>query len=353
MKYSLLPVLGFILMISSCEKKESEYDRGPLLQNIGNNVIAPAYKLSHDRATSLKDAVVSFNDAPDIAKLQTLKVAFNSAYTAWQGIETYDFGAAESQSYSLNTFPCDTNKIAANIVSGTYTLGAAGNLAAKGFAAIDFLLYSKDESATVNFFTTNSNARKYLLDVTTDISSNITTAYDAWTNGGSAGFIAATALDAGSSISILNNAWAQATERTRRERVGNALGYIGLISSGNLYPDKLEGLYANNAKELLIANLEANKNLFTGGSGIGFDDYPKVKEALYQERPLNEEITNQFDKAIAASQAISGDFKSALINEKPKMETLFLELKKLTVLIKVDMASAIGVTINYTDNDGD
>jgi predicted lipoprotein len=102
-----------------------------------------------------------------------------------------------------------------------------------------------------------------------------------------------------------------------------------------------------------MANLQAGKNLFTGGTGVGFDDYPQLKEASFQGVPLNEEISSQYDKCIALATAINTDFRTALVNDKPKMEALFLELKKLTVLIKVDLASAVGVTISYTDNDGD
>jgi predicted lipoprotein len=35
------------------------------------------------------------------------------------------------------------------------------------------------------------------------------------------------------------------------------------------------------------------------------------------------------------------------------VETLYIELKRLTVLMKVDMASLLGITITFTDNDGD
>jgi predicted lipoprotein len=225
---------------------------------------------------------------------------------------------------------------------------------ARGFPALDYLLFqSTDEQAIVDGVNNFQYAKKYLNDVANDVSSNITAVYDDWNTAYINTFINATGIDAGSSTAILINTWAQYTERTRRERVGNALGYIGFVNSGSINEKLLEAFYAGYSKELLIANLQAGKNLFTGGSGQGFDDYPAVKEASYQGTPLNEEISKQYDKCIAAANAISSDFKTALVNEKPKMETLFLELKKLTVLIKVDLASAVGVTISYTDNDGD
>jgi len=349
----LLAFSILLITISSCKEKNKEFDRAPLLENIGNNVIIPSYKTAHEKALALKVAVADFNNWPDPQKLPALRNTFKEAYAAWQAVEVYDFAKGTAQAYSLNSFPADSAKIRANALTGNYNLQAAANLNAKGFAALDFMLFSKSDNDLVNLIIDFPTAKQYLQDIADDISTNITATYDDWNTAHINTFTSATGLDIGGSIGILCNSWAQMTERTRRERVGNSLGYVGFISSGVINEKLLEGFYSNTSKELLIANLQAGKNLFTGVAGIGFDDYPQVKEATFQGVPLNEEISNQFDKCITAANAINTDFKTALVNDKPKMETLFLELKKLTVLIKVDMASAIGVTINYTDNDGD
>lgn len=358
LKYFLsrLPMLAVVLLFlqtSACKEKKSDYDRKPLLENLGNNVIVPAYKQAQTKSLALKVAIADFTAAPDVPKLQATKTAFKEAYIAWQAVENFDFGKATGLTLTLNNFPADTVRILSNLSSGSYDLNQAGNLRAKGFPALDFILFSvSDENMFVNTVG-NFHTKQYLNDVAADISNNITAVYDDWNAGYLNTFTAATNLDLGGSVSILCNSWAQYTERSRRERVGNSLGYVGLIATGNIDTKMLEAFYSNYSKELLIANLQAGKNIFTGGAGIGFDDYPQVKEASFQGVPLNEEIANQYDKCIAAANQISTDFKTALTSDKPKMESLFLELKKLTVLVKVDLASAVGVTISYADNDGD
>ncbi len=349
-------LFSFFLLTTTtgCKEKKTDFDRKPLLENLGNNIIVPAYRNAHEKTQALKNAINAFTAAPDVAKLQAAKLAFKEAYMAWQAIESYDFAKATGLSYGLNNFPPDTAKIQSNILSGTYNLGEAGNIRAKGFPALDYLLFqSPNEQLTVDGVNNFQYAKQYLNDVANDISTNITSVYDDWNTSHINTFINATGLDIGGSVSILCNSWAQYTERTRRERVGNALGYVGLIGTGVTNEKLYEAFYANYSKELLIANLQAGKNLFTGGAGTGFDDYPQVKEATFQGVPLNEEIANQYDKCIAAANAINTDFRTALVNDKQKMETLFLELKKLVVLVKVDLASAVGVTISYLDNDGD
>lgn len=349
-----LLIAVFLITTTGCKEKKTDFDRKPLLENIGNNIIIPAYKNAHEKALALKNAISDFTASPDVAKLQATKNAFKEAYTAWQAVEYFDFAKATGLSYGLNNFPPDTAQIQSNISSGNYNLLSGTNVKARGFSALDYLLFqSQNEQLIVDGVNNFQYAKRYLNDVASDISMNITSVYDDWNTSQINTFINATGLDIGGSISILCNSWAQYTERTRRERVGNALGYVGLIGTGVTNEKLYEAFYANYSKELLVANLQAGKNLFTGGSGQGFDDYPQVKEASYQGVPLNEEIANQYDKCIAAANAITTDFRTALVNDKPKMETLFLELKKLVVLVKVDLASAVGVTISYTDNDGD
>lgn len=353
---SRMPVFAFLILllqVSACKENKADYDRKPLLENLGNNVILPAYKEAQTKAITLKTTIADFTTAPDVPKLQAAKAAFKEAYIAWEAVENYDFGKATGLTLTLNNFPPDTNRILANISSGSYNLNQAGNLRAKGFPALDFILFSVSDENTFIGSINNFYTKQYLNDIASDISNNISAVYDDWNTSYLNTFTTSTNLDLGGSVSILCNSWAQYTERNRRERIGNPLGYVGLIATGNIDKNMLEAFYSNYSKELLIANLQAGKNIFTGSSGIGFDDYPQVKEASFQGVPLNEEIANQYDRCITAANQISTDFKTALVSDKPKMELLFLELKKLVVLVKVDLASAVGVTISYADNDGD
>nr|MBP7390367.1 hypothetical protein [Chitinophagales bacterium] len=75
--------------------------------------------------------------------------------------------------------------------------------------------------------------------------------------------------------------------------------------------------------------------------------------ADYNGTPLSTEIFNQFERTILAAQNVPVKFSDAVSSHNAEMQTLFLELKKLVVLIKVDMSSQLGVVINYSDNDGD
>jgi predicted lipoprotein len=353
LKYiSVFALLAVALYGCKPEKKDS-YNQEAMLNNLATNVIVPAHQQFNTAAQALKQKSDAFSNAPSTQSLDDLKAAFVTAYTAYMAVETYDFNPSTGVR-NLNVFATDTAQINSNIANGNYNLEAALNIRAKGFPAIDYLLYSQDAGTTLNTFLVNNaaNRKQYLTDIVNDISTVASNAATAWADYKSQ-FATATGTDIGSSVGMLVNDVAFSAERCRRERVGNSLGYVGFISSGSIYPYSLEAYYSAESKALLIANLQQLKALYEGGTGEGFDDYLANINAQYDGQPLNTAISTQFDVAIAKANAVPVDFATALNSNKPTMEELFLELKKLTVMLKVDMSSQLGVVINYSDNDGD
>lgn len=343
--------------VSSCvKKKKDDFDRTALLTNIGNSVAIPALEQFALAANLLKQQSDAFTSAPDAARLDSLQAAYQAAYVALMGVEVYDFSGTQDFRNSLNSFPCDTNQILNNISSGVYDFNTVNNLRAKGFPALDFLLYSKNATETLQWFTTSTNAvnaRKYISDIVNELQVKAQSSVNTWKSTYVNTFINANGIDIGSSVSLLVNDLSLTTERCRRERVGNSLGYVGFISNGQISPLALEATYSRFSKELLVAHLQQMKELYRGKSGMGFDDYLEQIGAEYDGAPLSTTILNQFDVCISAAQNVTVDFNTALSTQKPAMENLFLELKKLVVLVKVDMSSQLGVVISYSDNDGD
>lgn len=342
-----------IVLLSACiKKKKDDFNRTDLLSNLYSNIILPDYQTFNTSAGVLKASADAFMASPDAAKLDSLKAAYMAAYKNFQAVEVYDFSPASDLRNVLNSFPPDTNQINGNIASGSYNLSTVNNIRAKGFPAVDYLLFGKSGSEVVSLFNTEANRRQYLADVVNEISSKAASAVSAWSAFQSS-FVNASGTDVGSSVGMLVNDLSFAMERNRRERTGNALGYIGIVSGGVVAPDAVEAFYSAYSKELLIENLEKLKTLYEGGSGTGFDDYLNHLNADYNGTPLSTEISNQFGKAILAAQNVPVAYSTAVTTNNAEMQTLFLELKKLTVLLKVDMSSQLGVIINYSDNDGD
>jgi len=355
-KYLFVAVVATILFLNGCSPKEGsdKFDRTALLTNLGNNLIVPAHQQFGTAVADLKAKKDAFIGNPSSVTLDSLKVVFLLAYTSYAKVETYSF-TSSGDIRNLNVFTTDTAKINSNISTGIYNLSTADNIKAKGFPAIDYLLYSRSENEIINLFTADgqaTNRKQYLSDITNEIEAVAAGAAAAGSND-LPQFIAASGTDIGSSVGMLVNDLSFQVERCRRERVGNALGYIGIISSGTINPYLVEAYFASYSKELLAEHVRQLKLLYEGGTGTGFDDYLEYLNAEYNGQPLAPAISGQFDLIIQKAEQIPVDFQTALVTNKPEMESLFLELKKLTVMLKVDMSSQLGVIINYSDNDGD
>jgi len=354
-----------LILLTACKEPnkvdKADFNRGAMLENFSNNHIIPLYSTSFTQISSLKNSIATFTSTPDLTNLQALQNQFKIAYTSWQAIEVYEFGPAADVVLrsSLNSFPADTVRIKSNVSVGTYDLNVASNLRAKGFAALDFLLFGvgSNNSNIIDMYTTDIDATKrksYLNDVIQNMYDRLSNVNGTWNSGYATTFVNNSGTDLGSSVSLLVNNMSMSLETVRRERIGNPLGYVGLVSTGTITPQYLEAYYSNYSKELILENLQKTKELYTGGTGIGFDDYLQHIGAKYENgNALADEITNQFDIAIAAVQAVNPNVKQALTSDVTKVETSFLEVKKLIVLIKLDMASQLGVVISYSDNDGD
>jgi len=349
-------VAGILLLLNGCKPKDGgdKFDRTGMLTNLGNNIVIPAHQQFNSATIALKQNKDAFIANPNSASLDSLKTSFLLAYTAFMKIETYSF-TPNAETRNLNAFVTDTVQINSNINTGAYDLNAANNIPAKGFPAIDYLLFGHNSSEVLTLYTTDVNAAKrkqYLDAIINEVQTVANITYDAW-NIYLTQFISASGTDVGSSVGMLVNDLSFQSERCRRERVGNPLGYIGFISSGTANARLLECYYAGHSKELLLANLSELKMLYHGAAGSGFDDYLTYLNADYNGQSLASAISNQFDLVIQKAESIPVDYATALTTNKPEMESLFLELKKLTVMLKVDMSSQLGVIINYSDNDGD
>ena len=227
-------------------------DRSALLANIGDNIIYPQYQAYQQEVNFLKTAATNFSTSPDQANLNALRITWEAALMRWQHVAMFEFGPAEQVALtgSSNIFPVDTSLIQSNITSGSYNLGAASNIDAKGLQALDYLLFglANDDNAILDLYTTAGDAANrmtYLNDVVDDLVSNIAFVVNAWSPGGGnylGTFKGDPSTSAGSPLSLFLNAFVQTYERDcRAGKLGIPVG--ALTFSQTPLPDRVEAYY--------------------------------------------------------------------------------------------------------------
>ncbi len=375
-KKSLLSIIFclsfFCLIFNSCKKNkdeesdpESTFDKSGMLTNIGQNIIIPQYenlKLSID---SLQIVCADFISNPTPTTLTIFQSKFADSYKTYQWVSTFEFGPAEIDILraNFNTFPCDTNDINNNIATGLYDLSTVSNIDAKGFPALDFLLYGSNQNNnyTLSLYTTAANAtnaKNYLTDLVNELKNKITTVYNAWIPSGGDylnTFKTNTGSDVGGSIGMLVNQLNFDFEILKNARIGIPLGKRTL---GIPLPDKVEAYYSQQSIALVLEHIQNIENIYLGRSkqnidGLGLDDYLNHVNARYGSGTLDDAIKTRLTSAKTKLSVIPGPLSQAVLNNATIVDQAYAELQQLLILLKVDMPSSLGVLITYQDNDGD
>jgi predicted lipoprotein len=361
-------VIGFVLFLAACSKSGGKSDNtsgnGPdsVLVNLGKNIILPSYQQLAATTATLDAAVAAFTLDPTPETLGSAQSAFKEAYFSWAACSEFEFGPAADQymtTHFTNAFPTDTVLIKANAGGSAYTLDGVGNFAAQGFPALDYLLFAYGDNATVARFTTSSSAagaKQYLKTLSSSLKTKSAAVLNAWSASGGNyldKFGKATGTDAGSSLSLMVNAFVMDFDVTLQNyKIGIPIGIYGPNTLPKS-PEKVEAYYSGLSSQLLETQVKAYQDIYRGAAGGGLDDKIAATKAQSNGQPLNDVIKAQWTTLLTKIQILPAPLASGVQNNDPSINAAYTEVRKMTVLLKVDMSSALGIKISFQDDDGD
>ena len=375
---SLLPV-AFVMIIVvvigfSCSKSGNSSGPGTgnnngkdsILMNIGNNIILPAYQNLAAEVNSLDSAISDFNTAANSTKLSNVQNLFKNAYIAWQSVSEYNyFGPASTAQpvlSSVNIFPTSTTTIDSNISVNNDNVNTFANTAAKGFPALDYLLFGGGGNTLTNYTTDPeaSNRQKYLAAVSADLKSEVNAVLNAWSAGGGnyiSTFVNGSGNSVSSSLGLLINSMVEDFEILKNDRLGIPLGKIPVGSISPVLPKEVEAYYSGISVQLALTQLKTEQGIFLGttehGNGLGLINYLIAADAKYGSGLLSDTIKTAFATDITDLQAVPDPLSQTIQTSPAGADAAFSQSQKLVALLKSDMPSALGVLITYGDNDGD
>ncbi len=361
-----LGILCLALVFFSCSKSGDKPQNPPpvsgtpdaTLTNLGTNIILPAYQQLATTTAALDAAVTAFNSNPSSGTLTDVQAAFKTAYGSWAACSEFEFGPATDlflTTHFINSFPTDTVTIRNNVNGAAYAIDGLGNYAAQGFPALDYLLSANGSVTTLARFTTDANAagaKLYLAALSASIKTKATAVSNAWSASGGnylKTFINATGVDAGSSLSLMVNAYVEDFDvNLQNYKVGIPIGLYG-PSVLPISPTKVEAYYSGLSDQLLIKQVQAFQTSYLGG----LDDKVAATSAVNNAQPLNDVIKAELTVLLTKIQALPDPLSTGIINNSPEITDAYTEIRKTTVLLKVDLPSALGIKISFQDDDGD
>jgi predicted lipoprotein len=367
----LLIALFTVIFLADCKKKktseedqpEDSFDKSGMLANYADNVILPNLQTAKNSLDSFALAYNTFSQNKTTANLNAARQAYARAYSCYQHISLFEFGPSENEIIraNLDTYPTDTAHVKSNIAAGAYDLSQANNISAKGFPAIDFLLYGKNmsDASVVALFDTDANAANrnaYVNNCLSDMQGKLNNVISSWNSGYRGTFVSSTGSDIGSSLGYLINQLNFEIDLMKNAKVGIPLGKKSL---GVALPEKCEAVYASNISVKLIKECLLNiedtylGRSASGSDGLGIDDYLDALKAQHNSGSLNDAIKNQFALTKSKLALVSEPLSTSVVSDAATVDAAYVEMVKLLVLLKTDAPSALGIVITYQDGDGD
>lgn len=345
-------------------EEEVSFERSTMLINWADNIIIPSYQAFTADMDDLLNTFNTFKADVNEGNLIALRASWLNAYKSWQHVEMFEIGPAESVGFQLNMniYPTDNEKIDGFIVNGSYDLSLSSNRSAKGFPALDYLLNGLgDTDADILAFYNGDNKEAYLQyteDVLMDMQSLTETVVSDWTNGYRDTFVANDGASSTASVDRMVNDYIFYYEKyLRAGKMGIPLG----VFSGSTLPRNVEAYYeATISNELFLEGLSAVQDFFNGNhfnsstQGESLASYLDALNTLKNGEDLSTLINDQFNTAKNMVLDLSA-FRAEIENSNPPTSMLLAydEVQKAVPMLKVDMVSAMSISIDFVDADGD
>ena len=352
-KIALALSLAFIVLVGCTPT----FSRAEMLANLSEHVILPSHKALLASVNKLSAAVAAYNDVPTAEGLTSMRSAWQETSLAWMAVTPYRFNRI-NEALIMNRIeslparvPFIEETIAGDqLITAEFVTGVGSS--SQGLGSIEYLIF---DAASAADLAANPRRQAYLAGASTALANNVAALLNIWSTEGEAygRTFAEADADGGDlqgSTNMLVNQLLQSIENITWDRIGKP---SGRRTNGLVRPGLVEAPYSQSSLTRIRATVVALETIYHGGKGLGLDDYLDYLGADYQGQPLSAAISQQFSVTLAALDAIDLPLTQAVTQDAAGVDTAFAELRQLIALLKSDMASQLGVTLTFSDNDGD
>jgi len=357
-----------VVLICSCKKDKDEpgtngeFNQKSMLINYADNLIIASYQNTSVALGELTSSVGIFAQSPTTQQLEELQQKWQTLYSEWIWASLYNFGPAGEQGIKkrlveeIATFPVDSAAVNTRIRT-LDTSFADFKRDARGLLAIEYLLFATQESNAdlVAKFQNNPKRLYYLQALISKVERQLNEVLTQWNNGYRESFIDNTGTSVGSSVSMMYNEFVRSYEMLKNFKLGIPLGKKA--GQTGVEPNKVEALYSANSLLFMEENLKAVESNWlgrnkSGDNGIGWKEY--IASASGGEDLIASTQSQQanISEAHAAINSTSSLFNQ-LTSHTATLNNLYIEMQKQTRFYKSDMSSLLGISITFTDADGD
>ena len=328
-----------------------------VLVSLTDEVIVPAYQAMARDMAQLDQDVKALCDSPSSAGLEDARRSWLAARASWMRSEATWFGPVmERRSVSLLDWsPVDTTGVDRLLADGGSVAASdvRDTLASnhRGSGAIEHVLFSNDALGTPD-----SSARRcsYLAALTTVAREETDAILAAWVEGTERQPAYKDFFSNRSDSAMLPSAAVAEVVRTQvfliRDMVDMRLASALGLRGGDTDLSAIPGASADNGLQDLHNEVLGMQAIYEGSAhdGLGLSDLIL---------PLSEEtdrsLRDQFVSVVAAIDSVEGTLRSAVVERPDQVRSVYDRLLNVQRTIATQVVSLLGISVGFTDTDGD
>jgi uncharacterized protein len=323
-----------------------------MLDNIAKTVLLPAYSDLTSKCGDFAAAADALTSTPNADTLKRAQQAWKAVLLAWRRTQTFTHGPiADLGVYGrIQFWPSRRQSVdrvlrAPRPIDDAYVQELGAN--AVGLSALELMLFDsrQDEAGRIAGFTgpQGERQRKYFRALVQELLRQTRLVENAWK--GPAGFAAKFGAGGQPQLNLVVNDMLTAIETGAQGRLQLA---IDKRAEQQARSELVEGGLSGTSQEGVLALLRGARAVYSGGDGIGLDDY-----LTQLKSPTARRVDAQFQRAIDAVQAIDSPLEEAIGLRDRAVKLAHDECRALEILLKVEVASTLGVTLTFKSTDGD
>jgi predicted lipoprotein len=356
-------VAGFCLVpwLAACSSTGEGDTRRELLESWSTGLIVPQYAQFEERSQALATALDTLCAAPDEASLTAARGAWTEARAPFKQAEVFAFGPYSRPEFrigpKIDSWPARPDSIE-QYLAGTDPVDPARlaelGVFNKGLPVIEYMIFAPDVSAPARL--QEPRRCEYLRSVGVELVSRARELHEAWAP--EAGNFAEQLSGAGrtstawrslrDAFSEVINRMGFTIENVRRDKLGRPLGDM---AGGVAVPDEAESRFSGRSIPDILDNLAGIEVLYFG------DPVRNLPGVTRYATERGENFDERFSVALAAARvALDGvgmPLTQAVAAEPELVREASAKLLDLQTLIQTELISALGLSLNFNDNDGD
>lgn len=337
------------LAANACQRARSKRE---VLSDLVRDVIAPDVRAVAQASKTLRESVAAFSAAPSASGLHRAREACRAALPVWKRAHCFRSGPMVETNALLRAafWPARPSAIE-GALAGTAAVDPESLEAlgadAKGVYALEYLLFPlelDEQRRLAQLGGQGSERRRSLLDA---LARNVETHANKANAALGDGTAYAQRFAAGGqdSVSRLVNQMINSVETLAVSRLDLVLG---LAQSRLLKPWEVEGWPSGTSHLLALAELTGVERLYGGAARAGLADLVRAVAPAIDER-----LEHRLSAAVSALRKLDAPLERVVVEKRPLLASALASTKALELALKVDVASALGVTLTFQTGDGD